>query len=150
MSTSTRRSSRSRVVAGLVLADTSALLALASRDDQYHRKAAELGRRHLKGGGRFVSTGLVLAELQARVLYRRGPAEARRLVNVLLDDPVYEWVEVTLALLRASAHNWLDRFADQRFSLTDAVSFEVMRREKLRTAFAFDDHFLTAGFQVLR
>lgn len=44
---------------------------------------------------------------------------------------------------------WLVRFPDQRFSLTDAVSFEVMRRERVTHAFAFDKHFETAGFKLL-
>jgi hypothetical protein len=30
------------------------------------------------------------------------------------------------------------------------VSFEVMRRERLKTAFRFDQVFETAGFQLLR
>jgi len=34
-------------------------------------------------------------------------------------------------------------------SFADAVSFEVMRRERLTHAFAFDKHFVTAGFKLL-
>jgi predicted nucleic acid-binding protein len=51
--------------------------------------------------------------------------------------------------LRDAVANWLARFADQKFSLTDAVSFEVMRRRSLRHAFAFDAHFQVAGFDFL-
>ena len=36
---------------------------------------------------------------------------------------------------------WLARFADHRFSLADPVSFEVISRETVRHAFAFDRHF---------
>lgn len=123
---------------------------MASRSDQYHAAALVLGRRHIEAGGHFVSTMLVLAELQARLLLRRGPAEARGIIGSLLDDPVYEWVDVTVSLVRAAHSAWLERFADQRFTLADAVSFEVMRRQRLTTAFAFDDDFVTAGFEVLR
>lgn len=38
----------------------------------------------------------------------------------------------------------------QRFSLVDSVSFEVMRRERLSQAFAFDKHFEVPGFELLR
>ena len=144
------RSHRPRGVPVRALADTSALLAVASPDDQYHGRATELGRHHVKAGGRFVGTTLVLAELQARLLYRRGPVEARRVVGALLHDPAYEWVDASLELVHAALSAWLERFADQRFTLTDAVSFEVMRREKLTAAFAFDDDFVTAGYEVLR
>ena len=44
---------------------------------------------------------------------------------------------------------WLERFRDQRFSLADAVSFEVMSQDGLAQAFAFDRHFRTAGFEML-
>ena len=36
--------------------------------------------------------------------------------------------------------------ADQEFSFVDATSFAVMRGERIRHAFAFDQHFATAGF----
>lgn len=139
-----------RPVAGRILADTSALVAMVHPRDQYHVQAMTLGRRHLAAGGRFVSTMLVLAELQAHLLYRRGPEAARGVLLALLDDPAYEWVDVTMSLARAAHSAWLERFGDQRFTLTDAVSFEVMRRQRLRTAFAFDEDFVTAGFEVLR
>ncbi|MEP6780826.1 MAG: hypothetical protein ABJC26_13105 [Gemmatimonadaceae bacterium] len=38
---------------------------------------------------------------------------------------------------------------DERFSLTDAVTLELMRRERITRAFAFDQDFSTAGFALL-
>jgi predicted nucleic acid-binding protein len=131
------------------LADTGALLALASPEDQYHRTAIETARRFLRTGGRFVSTVLVLGELHTLLLHRRGRDDARRLLAVFLGDEAYQWLDVSVALTRDAASNWNERFADQDFSLCDAVSFEVMRREKIAAAFAFDAHFVTAGFDLL-
>jgi predicted nucleic acid-binding protein len=133
-----------------VLVDTGALLALAYPLDQYHDVAANVAREHRAAGGRFVGTLLVVSELHTLLLHRRGPADARRVVGALLSDPFHEWVDVTVELARSAVSAWLERFADQRFTLCDAVSFEVMRRQKLTTAFAFDDDFVTAGFDVLR
>ena len=93
---------------------------------------------------------LVLGELHGHLLHRRGPAQAHDLTDALLDDSAYEWVDTTVDLVRTAVASWIERFRDQAFSLTDAVSFEVMRREGLRAAFAYDDHFRTAGFELLR
>jgi len=137
-------------VSGHVLVDTSALLAVANPRDQYHRRAVTAARAHLAAGGRFVGATLVLGELHGHLLQRRGPGPARAVLSALLDDPAYEWVDTSAALVSAAVSGWLERFSDQRFSLTDAVSFELMRSRRMKVAFAFDEDFRTAGFELLR
>ncbi len=66
-----------------------------------------------------------------------------------MNDPMYEWRDVSAELVTAAVSAWLERFRDQRFSLADAVSFEVMSRDGLEQAFAFDRGFRTAGFEML-
>lgn len=135
---------------GRALIDTGALLAVANPRDQYHEEAVAVGRRFLTSGGRWVGTPLVLAEFHGHLLQRRGHGAARAHLDRLLADPVHEWVEVSGELVREASERWLARFSDQAFSLTDAVSFEVMRRERLTHAFAFDHHFEVAGYERLR
>lgn len=72
------------------------------------------------------------------------------MLSRLLNDPVHEWLPVSAELVLEALDGWLGRFADQSFSLIDAVSFEVMRQEALSHAFAFDHHFETAGYGLLR
>lgn len=132
------------------LVDTSALVALTRRKDRYHAKARPIAEAYRAAGGRFVGTTLVLGETYRHVLYQLGPERAREYAAALLDDPAYEWLDATVALVRDALRNRLDRFRDQRFSLVDAVSFEVMRREKITHAFAFGRHFEVAGFKLLR
>lgn len=139
----------SPAVPAVALVDTGALLALANPRDQYHAEAVAVSRRHLTGGGRLVGTVLVLAELHGHLLHRRGPEMARGILADLMADPAYEWVDVPAELVRDALARWLARFRDQRFSLTDAVSFEIMRRGRIRTAFAFDSDFVRAGFELL-
>jgi predicted nucleic acid-binding protein len=43
----------------------------------------------------------------------------------------------------------LEKFADQKLSFTDAVSFALMRRHRLARAFTFDRHFARAGFEIV-
>ena len=61
--------------------------------------------------------------------------ESRRLERIFVDQET-----------EARAFQLLRQHADQDFSFVDATSFAVMRAEKLRHAFAFDQHFSTAGF----
>jgi predicted nucleic acid-binding protein len=41
----------------------------------------------------------------------------------------------------------LEKYADQRVSFTDCVSFVLMRRHGIERAFSFDRHFGGAGFR---
>lgn len=97
-----------------------------------------------------MGTTLVLSEFYSHLLYLRDAEVARSALRHLLADPIQSWLEVGPGLLRDASSNWLARFEDQRFSLVDAVSFEVMRRENVTAAFAFDYHFEVAGFELLR
>lgn len=131
------------------LVDTSALIALAVQRDQWHARAVRAARTNASSGVRYVGTTLVLGELHAHLLYLRGPSDAREAVTRLLEDPAHEWLTVDTDLARHATARWLLRFPDQRFSLVDAVSFEVMRRERITHAFAFDKHFEVAGFTLV-
>jgi predicted nucleic acid-binding protein len=109
------------------LADTGALLALARRGDQYHAQATALADSWLAGGGRFIGTVQIMAELHSHLLYLRGAGPARTALRHLLADPAHEWFGVGPELVGEAVENWLDRYADQPSSLIDAVTFEIMR-----------------------
>ena len=131
------------------LVDTSALLALSNARDQHHAKAITAARAHNSAGGRYVSTLAVLTEFHARLMYLRGPRAAHEAITKLLADPVHEWIALSPDIVHHAVTGWLARFADQGVSLTDAISFEIMRRERVTHAFAFDRHFEVAGFKLL-
>ncbi len=48
----------------------------------------------------------------------------------------------------SAQREWLERYEDQDFSLTDAVSFSVMADRHSRS-FAVDHHLLVAGFALV-
>jgi len=49
--------------------------------------------------------------------------------------------------IEAEAEGILVKYSDQDFSYTDAVSFIIMKQQKIKRAFCFDKHFVTAGFE---
>ena len=99
-------------------------------------------------GVTWVSTMLVLAELHGHLLRYLTPARAREIISALRADETFDWMDVTDGLVRGALDTWMARYRDQSFSLTDAVTFEVMRTEKLSVAFAFDRHFAVAGYRL--
>ena len=127
----------------------SALLALANPRDQYHDRAVKASAAASRNGVTWVCTLLVLAELHGHLLRYQTPARARATLHALSADRSFDWIDVTDQLVRGAVESWITRFSDQAISLTDAVTFEVMRKEGLSVAFAFGRHFTVAGFRVL-
>jgi predicted nucleic acid-binding protein len=125
------------------------LLALSHSGDQYHARAIAMTRSHRASGATYIGTTLILSEFHSHLLYLRGSSLARIALEHLMSDPIHEWLAVDVDVVQAAANNWVSRFADQSFSLVDAVSFEVMRRNRVESAFAFDHRFEVAGFELL-
>jgi predicted nucleic acid-binding protein len=88
----------------------------------------------------------VAVEAAALVRRRHGERALRDLLSSWLAVLDVHWVtrEVHDAAVGA-----LLRGRSRRASLVDHVSFEVMRREGIDTAFAFDRDFARVGFRVV-
>lgn len=132
-----------------MLVDTGAWIAAFVRRDPYHVPGAEQFRRLRSQRTRLVVTDLILAELHGHLVRIRGPAGAAEYLLALKSDPLVEEVFVNPSLQTSALDDWLERFPDQPFTLTDAVSFSVMRAHRIPAAFTFDRHFSIAGFQTL-
>ena len=133
----------------VVFLDTSAWLAALSAREERHEEVVECYSGLVQSGARLVTTNMVLSEMHALVVRRRGPAHALELLDLVHDDPSHELVVVDEALHASAINRWLRRFADQEFSLTDAVSFETMRQGAISDALTLDPHFAVAGFRML-
>ena len=134
---------------GALFLDTSGWLAVLSRREAAHERARAAYGEQVLRGGTLVTTALVLAEMQVLLLRASGPATALAFLDAVAADPTHEVVDVDRDLRLAAVERWLRRFTDQDLSLADAVSFEVMRRRRLRRALALDRHFAIAGFELV-
>lgn len=131
----------------MIFVDTGALIARLVERDQHHQRALtawmELGR----GQQRCATSNYVLDEcitlLARRTSYTFAASEARKL-----------YASSRLQILRPetederNAVELFARYADRRVSFTDCVSFALMKRHRIRRAFAFDRHFAAAGFEL--
>lgn len=130
-----------------ILVDTAAWLAFFHRRDQHHDNALAFFR-HLRGRRtELVVTNLILAELHVHLLRVLGPRGAADYLERVKSDPVVTEIYANEDLQKIALGDWIRRFQDQSFTLTDAVSFAVMRARRIREAFSFDRHFEVAGFR---
>ena len=128
--------------------DTSAWYALADRGHPDHAVLDRTLRERVRRGARIVTTNVVVGETHALLLRRAGRAAALAFVEAVRRPP--NRVEyITAEREEEAIGRWLERFADQRFSLADACSFAVMSELGIREALTLDRHFAVAGFVVL-
>jgi len=128
--------------------DTSGWYPLAVRALDEHRAVADALRRRVRAGARVVTSNLVMAETHALLLRRVGYQAAMAFVQGVVDPPNLV-VRSSAALEAAAVSEWLDRFDDQPFSLTDAVSFAIMAERRITEALALDHHFRIAGYTTV-
>ena len=125
--------------------DTSAWYPLADAGHRDHGALVEALRTRVHDGVRIVTTNLVVSETHALLLRRIGRSVALRFTRTVRQPPnAIEYS--TRDRETAAVGDWLERYDDQDFSFTDAVSFAVMAELGIREALTLDGHFITAGF----
>lgn len=133
-----------------IFVDTSALYALHDRRDARHADAARIWStlidRMAEGTARCRSHSSIVVETSALVQRRLGIDALRDLHHVTLPVIDITWVDDHLNARAVAA---LAAAGRREVSLVDWTSFELMRAEGLRTAFAFDDDFVAQGFDLL-
>lgn len=131
-----------------VFVDAGAWIAIAVPRDAYHQPAVEQYRQLLRESRVLVTTNLVVGEAYAIIRRAAGHTAGIRFLRSLRESTRLMKIYST-AVHEEPAEQILDHYTDQDFSFVDAVSFAVMHQRGVGEAFAFDRHFLTAGFAVM-
>lgn len=129
-----------------VFVDTSALLAVLDAGDAAHPRAARAFARLSAQERPLRTSSYVLVELYALAARRFGADVARAFRDDF--EPLLDTVWVDQELHARARDRWLER-GRRRSSLVDFVSFEVMRRDRLTDAWAYDDDFQAEGFALV-
>ena len=128
-----------------VFADTVYYLALTNPRDQY----AGAATRFTAGfSGAFVTTAWVLTEVANSLTRGADRGLFVELYHDLADDPRVTIVLSSQDLFKRGISLFAQR-PDKEWSLTDSISFLVMREHGLTDALTADRHFEQAGFRVL-
>jgi predicted nucleic acid-binding protein len=128
----------------VIFLDTSAIYAWADGADPHHRTAIRRLQAILDAGDDLLTHNYVLVESIALLQARLGLAAATRLAQDTAAF-VVEWIDDDL---HAAGIRELERSNKRHVSLVDHISFLVMRRRHVGTAFAFDPDFAAAGFRL--
>jgi predicted nucleic acid-binding protein len=128
--------------------DTSAWYPIALTSHPDHARLASALTARVRAGARVVTTNIVLAETHALLTVRVHRAAALAFLKAARTQP-NEVVSSTDDLEGRAITEWIERFADQPFSLADAVSFVVMSDRGIRDVLTLDQHFATAGFSIV-
>jgi uncharacterized protein len=131
-----------------VFVDTSAWVAVANRSEHLHPEAVALYKHLLEADFQLVTSSLVLAETHILLRRKIGHPEAMMFLRIVNQSRQIQTIFPGLEVEK-TAKDWLGKYHDQDFSLTDAVSFTLMQAEGLDVAFSYDRHFTVAGFSLL-
>ncbi len=126
--------------------DTSFWVGLLVPADRRHSDAAQLWHG---GRGPLRTSNLVVGETWTWLRRRAGHEHALSFVTMLRHSPRVSVAHVD-STVDERAWEWLARHDERQYSYVDATSFEIMRRERITEALAFDGDFSAAGFIEVR
>ena len=130
----------------MILVDTSALLAMLSRQDAAHRVAKQTWDRFVCEDVSLYAHNYLVVEASALIQSRLGMNAVQDLHKKIIPMLKIEWI--TSQQHQEIINTYL--LANRRqLSLVDFASFETMRRLGIRKAFTFDKHFAEQGFEVI-
>jgi predicted nucleic acid-binding protein len=131
----------------VIFIDTGAFLARYVSHDEHHKRAKRTWSEIERGRVRCFTSNFILDETFTLLGRRSSYAFAAERARALL-------ASTALTILRPEAADEMKavdlfaKFADQKVSFTDCVSFSLMRGHGLNRAFTFDRHFADAGFEL--
>ena len=131
-----------------VFVDSGAWIALALSRDPLHAQAREQWDM-LRGAGAKIHTSVPVVIESFTFLERN----ANRDVAITWKDSIYKpgLVKILACELRDLEQSWgyFLRRDLHKLSAVDATSFVIMKRARIRVAFAFDHHFAMAGYRLV-
>jgi len=129
-----------------VFVDTSAFFAVLDADDENHDAAKQMWEDLLTQEAVLVCSNYVLVETLALVQRRLGIPAVRVFQEDIVPVLNIEWVDESLHQVGIAS---VLAAARRELSLVDCVTFEIMRRSGIKTAFVFNHHFDEQGFECL-
>jgi len=129
-----------------IFLDSAFVIALSLKTDSFHEKAVQISDD--LDDALLVTTRAILLEI-GNALSKRAfrKAGARLLASLELDKGVL--ILPITDELYAKSFDLFAKRPDKQWSLTDCISFVVMKERQINEALTTDEHFQQAGFRAL-
>jgi hypothetical protein len=127
-----------------IFVDTSGWYAAIVSKDSDHKAAREFLHHNTS---KLITSDYVMDETVTLLQSRLGHQYAVRFLDMLQSSQQVQLVFLTPNYLKATIDLFRNR-ADKEWSFTDCSSFILMQEYQIQIAFAFDEHFRQAGFQM--
>ena len=128
-----------------LFADSFYFIALLRREDSAHARAIAASQNRTE---RLITTAWILTEVADALAIPAMREGFPRLLAALRADPACTIVPPTQSLFDQGVELYVRR-PDKAWSLTDCISFVVMREHGMNEALTGDRHFAQAGFIAL-
>src|SRR5258706_5914081 len=129
----------------MIFADTGYFIALFTPGDDLHQRAIAWSA-HLNEP--LLVTEYVLLECVNNFSRPNDRPSAHALVEHVRSNAAFELIHASRQLFEAGLRLHRDR-SDKEWSLTDCISFTLMRERRIERALAYDHHFQQARFDAL-
>ena len=135
-----------------VFIDTSALYALMTPKDKFYNSANEYLESVIKKSDKkditLITTDYVICETLNLINIRQGHKEAIEFLNSIENSQYFDVEDITKSN-KDEAKKIFKKHTDKDYSFTDCTSFAFMRENEIKKAFAFDNHFIQFGFELV-
>jgi uncharacterized protein len=127
-----------------VFADTFFFLASINPADAAHRRALTFSNNY---NGPLITTAWVVTEIADALAHRENRRVFQNLYSAISTDPRIDIIAPDPDLYDRGLALFFER-SDKNWSLTDCISFVVMKDRGISEAATGDHHFVQAGFQL--
>jgi len=113
--------------------------------DQHHAAALPVWKQIQQDDIRCFTSSFVIEETISLIARRGGYQFAEQIARLLYSSPRLEILRSTRSI-ELAALGFFQKYADQKVSFTDCVSFVLMHNHRLTRVFCFDRDFDAPGF----
>lgn len=131
-----------------VFVDTSALIAMGNKRDQFHRQAIKLRHQFIRSKRAHITTSAVLMELGNAFSPIPLRSTSIRLIDTIKISRFWQVIPINDDLFDRSLSKF-KQMADKEWSLIDCIGIIIAEEFRIIEIFTNDRHFEQSGFKIL-